>query len=136
MNYFENIDLFSELSQKDQVSLSDFCQIISVWSGETLFRQGDEPQALYVVASGSFSVIQNIDGIDTRIARVWSGELLWEMAFFHEPPKRNATVIADEDSQVVVILQFSIQDLFEKHPSIHASFKEIIEERVRKNSNL
>lgn len=51
MNYFQNIAIFSHISEQDQKNLSDFCQTQKLLPGDVLFHEGDEPQALYVVIS-------------------------------------------------------------------------------------
>jgi CRP-like cAMP-binding protein len=61
MNYFENIELFQDLTVEDQLQLSSFCQEQHMNSGEILFKQGDEPQAMYVISSGSFLIQKEIN---------------------------------------------------------------------------
>ena len=39
MNYFKDIDMFSDLSSDDQEKLSSFCQFRELGKGDFLFRQ-------------------------------------------------------------------------------------------------
>lgn len=98
-------------------------------SGEILFKQGDEPQAMYVISSGSFLIQKEINWVDETIAVLETGDLVWEMAFFWEPPVRTATVIADSESVVLVIIQFSIQQMISKYPKLYEKIQSIIKER-------
>jgi len=129
MNYFSDIDIFLHLSQQDQESFSDFCQIQKLPMWEILFEEWDEPQALYIIKSGRLLVQKNIDGKLKNIALLWDGDLVWEMAFFWSPPLRNATVRADTDTELIVILQYSMQQMMKKYPDLHSEVKNIIEER-------
>jgi len=57
------------------------------------------------------------------------------MAFFGKPPNRNASVIALENTDLIVMLHFSMQELLRKYPSIHEEVKQIIESRIEENKN-
>ena len=56
------------------------------------------------------------------------------MAIFAEPKVRSATVKVLQDSEFIVILSFSIQDLTKKHPDMSKKIEQIILERREKNS--
>jgi len=130
MNYFEDVELFSDLSPEDQSSLSDFCQTQTLNAGDTLFKQWDEPQAMYIIASGKMLVQKELTWWEKKdVALLWEGDLVWEIAFFWEPPTRNATLIAHESSKLIVIIRFGIQQMIEKYPELYQKVKNIIQER-------
>ncbi len=130
MNYFEGVELFSDLSPQDQNSLSDFCQTQTLQAGDVLFQQWDEPQAMYVVSDGLLLVRKQSDSGETKdVATLWAWDLVWEIAFFGEPPTRNATVIAQEESTVIVIIKFGIEQMMNKYPDLYNKVKNIIEVR-------
>lgn len=130
MNYFKNIELFSILSETDQLNLSAFCQTQEIQSWEILFSQGDEPQAMYVITSW-FAIVRKIldsgDSQDVAILSRW--DLVWEIAFFWEPPTRNATVIAKDTLTVIVVIKFWMEQMMDKYPDLYARVKGIIQER-------
>lgn len=131
MNYFKDIELFSNLSQQDQLSLSDFCQTqtLNVW--DMLFKQWDDPQAMYVISSGKMLVQKELEWWEIKdIAILGEGDLVWEIAFFGKPPTRNATVTVHETSTVVVIIKFAIEQMMQKYPDLYKSVRDIIEERL------
>jgi len=130
MNYFEGVELFSDLSAEDQSSLSDFCQTQTLNAGDILFRQWDEPQAMYIIASGKMLVQKELVWWEKKdVALLWKGDLVWEIAFFWEPPTRNATLIAQDVSTVIVIIKFGIEQMMIKYPDLYKKVKTIIEER-------
>ena len=136
MNYFENINLFSDLLIEDQVNLSDFCQVQNLSSWDVLFQEGDDPQALYIIASGGLLVQKGVVGDLQNLASLESGDIVWEMAFFGEQKKRNATVVAREETKLIVIINFSLQQILEKYPELYNKLNTIIEERGVKNRNI
>jgi CRP-like cAMP-binding protein len=54
MNYFRENEIFASLSEEDGELLSSFCQMQTLQSGEYLFRQDEEAQAMYMIISGEF----------------------------------------------------------------------------------
>ncbi len=136
MNYFQSIPMFSEMTEQDQESLSDFCQSQTLSPWEILFREGDEPQALYIIASGELFIEKSMNGENQTIATLWFGEMVGEMAFFWEPPLRNASVRAKTEVKLIVILHFSMRSMLEKYPKLHMHFRSIIEEREQKNAHI
>lgn len=131
MNYFSQVELFSWLSPEDQQNLSDFCQTQALNKGDILFHQWDEPQAMYIVASGNLIVRKELAWWETNdVAVLWAWELVGEIAFFGEPPTRNATVIAKEESIIIVIIKFGIEQMMNKYPDLYEKVKNIIEERT------
>ena len=122
MNYFQDIALFETLSESDGEMLSSFSQLSMLPAGEYLFRQWDDAQAMYVVLSWKVSVIQE----GKEIARISPWELVGEMAFFDNPPVRNASVKALEETQLLVIIEYSIRQLLQKSPELHQKIRDII----------
>lgn len=132
MNYFEGVELFSDLSTEDQNSLSDFCQTQELNSWDVLFNQWDEPQAMYVIAWGKLIVRKQSDGWESKdVATLGAWDLVGEIAFFGTPPTRNATVLAEGNSTVIVIIKFGIQQMMNKYPDLYKKVKNIIEERSK-----
>ncbi len=132
MNYFEDVELFADLSWEDQKSLSDFCQTQTLNAWDVLFKQWEEPQAMYVIASGKLLVQKEIQWWETKdIAVLGEGDLVGEIAFFWTPPTRNATVIAHEASTVIVIIKFAMEQMMDKYPDLYESVRVLIEERSK-----
>jgi len=131
MNYFKDIELFSDLSGEDQENLSAFCQTQDLSEGDILFNQWDEPQAMYVISSWKLLVQKQLQwgGVkDVAILGEW--DLVGEVAFFWDPPTRNATVIAHESTRVIVVIHFGIKQMMDKYPDLYENVRNIIEERT------
>ena len=134
MNYsLTQFPIFSGLSQDEIQNIEDFCQEKQLWSWEYLFHEGDEPQALYVLASWQLWVLKWLN--KHEIAAIEPGSMIGEMAFFWDEKVRNASVVAKEDSELIVILAFSIVQLFWKYPELKGKLDTIIEERNSLNKS-
>lgn len=133
MNYqLWQYSLFQDLSPEELKNIEDFCQEKILETGEILFHEGDEPQALYIIASGSLSVLKNNS---KEVVVLESGSLLGEMAFFGNETKRNATLKAREETHLIVLLAFSLVQLFWKYPQLQEKLTQLIQAREAYNSD-
>ncbi|MGZ8401208.1 MAG: patatin-like phospholipase family protein [Methyloceanibacter sp.] len=107
------IEAFSGLPPRQLADLETRLITLAVRRGEILVRQGDEADALYLVASGRFAV--DVDG--RRVAEVGGGAPIGEVAFFADG-KRTATVTALRDSIVLKLPRADFLALTELHPAI------------------
>lgn len=130
MNYFWNMPMFAHMSELDQVSLSDFCQMQDVSPGESVFHKGDDPQALYIVLSGEFEV-EKPDGSKVVLE---PGDIFWEMALYGQDHHRNATVTSPTGWTLITLLQFSLDQMLQKYPALHDSLTKIIDKRMQENN--
>ncbi|MDD5769962.1 MAG: cyclic nucleotide-binding domain-containing protein [Candidatus Gracilibacteria bacterium] len=126
---FEGIELFSSLSNEEIKTLEMFCQQRDYKAGEILFNIGDEASAMYIVKSGLLEAY-NYDKI---LGTISPGGFVGEMALFLIPKIRTASVKAVENSTVITLLSFSINELLKKHPEIFEKIKGVIEQRNEQN---
>lgn len=89
-------------------------------AGDWLIRQGNEVDNLFIVLSGSFSVINEFRP-DVEIANVGPGEVLGEMSFIDARPPE-ASVLAMDYSSVFYIPKEKIKDKMEKDPGFASRF--------------
>jgi CRP/FNR family cyclic AMP-dependent transcriptional regulator len=73
--------------------------------GDTLFREGDPSDAMYVIKKGKIAVTKAKGNSEVELAELGPGEMLGEMAFFDNKP-RSAGAKAKTDA-VVIKLPFS-----------------------------
>jgi len=107
------IEAFRDLPPQQLADLETRLITLAVRRGEVLVRQGDEADALYLVASGRFAV--DVDG--RRLAEIGSGAPIGEVAFFADG-KRTATVTALRDSIVLKLPRADFVALTELHPAV------------------
>jgi CRP/FNR family transcriptional regulator, cyclic AMP receptor protein len=70
--------------------------------GETICRQGDRAESMYVVQEGCVAVFREEDAVETPIARLGPGEIVGEMALF-DRETRSATVRAAGTARVLTL---------------------------------
>ena len=82
-------------------------------SGETIVRQGDPGQSMFVIASGAVSIV--LEPARTEVARTPAGGYFGEMSLLTGDP-RTATVLAVGDVEVVEIGADLFRRLAAEHP--------------------
>ncbi len=131
----DSLDILKTLSQQDRDNLSIFCQERFIQKWDTLFSEWDEWNAMYFLRNWKIDILKNIDWEEIKLWQVVAEEVLWEMALFNDTNnKRMATAIASESSNLIVILDFSMNELKLKHPQVIEKIKQIIEYRSTQNT--
>ena len=136
MSILDWIKILENLSSEELSSLEVFCQerFISVW--EKLFCEWDEANSMYLLSKWKIEVFTKKDNDEIVLWYIESEDVLWEMALFWEKSKRMASARAIEDSRLIILLEFSIQELTKKHPEILEKIKWIIKKREENNKKL
>jgi len=131
----DGLKMLDDLSDEQKSSLEIFCQSRMLSAGEELFAEWDEANAMYFLKTGSLSVDKMIDGEQFHLNEVHAEEVIWEMALFGWNHKRMAGATALEDSQLITILSFSVEQLTQQHPELLDRIKGLIEIRNIQNKS-
>ena len=105
--------LFTALSGEELYPVAEIAESVDLAPGDTVVRQGDPGDALFVVARGSFHVLR--DG--ARIRELGPGAVFGEMALLDGAP-RAATVTAAAAGQVLRIPRAEFEALLDESPEL------------------
>lgn len=102
IHVLRKIPLFASLPEADQQTLVGLLRRETLRKAETLFRQGDEGIALYLIVQGrvKISVSRRLDSV--TLAILGPGEFLGEMALLDGLP-RSADAIALEETHLYAL---------------------------------
>lgn len=112
----EENPLFASLGHAALSKLVRRAELVSLATGEVLFRQGDPAGALYIVVRGAVVPIAEEEP-RTRLGVLEPGEFFGEIALFTDQP-RNATVEALVDTELLAIDRPGMWTLIRKHPEV------------------
>jgi|GEM_PF-1527159 len=84
-------------------------------AGETIIREGDKGESVFVVMSGETEVSCEFDGNIAILAYLGAGDVFGEMAFFMSRPRR-ATVKALRDTEVMELGRPLLEKLLSARP--------------------
>lgn len=101
-------------------------------AGETIFRQGDRGDRLYIVVDGDVEVVKAEPGEqgETVLARLGPGECFGEMALVSDN-LRMATVRSCTSVNVLTLDRDAFQSLFAHLPPLRGLFQQLIEQRTK-----
>jgi NTE family protein len=94
--------LFAELGVEMREAVLANARLLHLHGGERLFSQGDEGDALYVIASGRVEVVREAPAPAVVLRRLGRGESIGELALLTGGP-RSASARAVRDSELLVI---------------------------------
>ena len=121
--------LFSRLSPEALATVCTNVRLREVKSGGTLFREGDAPDFMYVVATGRLRVTLASGVIAADVGRY---ELIGEIALLINEP-RSASVHAVRDSLVLMLSREDLMSCVYAHPAALVEMTRVIIERLRQN---
>ena len=118
VEFLSQIEIFSLLSQKEIGKISGLFKLHEIREGETLFREGEEGNELFIVKSGVMaSSIQLVGGGTREIAVFQQGNFFGEMSIFEKAP-RSATCYSKEKSILMSLHEKDFYRIMEQYPDI------------------
>lgn len=128
--------IFETTEKQDLERLGSFCKVKRFLKDEVVFHKGDVGTDLYAVLSGIFRVVIIDDkGDEIILAYVKPGEVVGEMSMI-DGLGRTGTLIADEESEIVLIPRKAFNELMQKDFNVTLYLLETLTERLRKADEL
>lgn len=125
------VDLFKELLPDELHRLAEQSSRESLRRGDVVFREGDEPDRLYVVIQGRIAISKrSVDGREAVVALVEDGDLFGEMGFFL-PLGRSAEARALEPSALLALPFSPVRQIYEERPQLLWGVVSMLADRVR-----
>ncbi len=98
-----------------------------------LFREGDLPDAMYVVKSGKLAVVKTKQNSEIVLAEIGPGAMVGEMAFFDNKP-RSASVKALKETVVIALPYKALHAQFTNFPEWCKAIMRMVNDHLR-NAN-
>jgi len=115
--FLKQVDIFSLLSDNEISLIEERLKPVRIKQDETLFREGDEGNELFVVRSGRVAIsIALPDGTQRMLREFSAGEFFGEMSIFEKEP-RSATCTAREASTLYALHERDFFKLIDMSPT-------------------
>ena len=127
MERISSFPAFWDLSDLDQLALTTVCHEVRMDAGEQLARLGDEATSLFLVKSGRVRLCAPYSGDGGRRSEVeiaHAGQVFGEVSALLDLP-HNLDIIAESDTELLVIPRDSIHFLREYNPNLALALYEI-----------
>jgi len=135
MNLLKDIELFKHFSEKDQTFISQRIKHHHFRASQSIVRQGDEGDSLYIIVEGVVSITMNIEGKNIEVGRLGAENIFGEMALLTGEP-RSANVISLTDTYLVEISKQDIAPIIEEQPEISSLLGEVLVQRKQKTQSI
>ena len=122
----KTVDLFQDIPGELLSQVSQISKAKNYDNGETIFRDGDVGDSMFIVLEGKISITKG----DKEIALLEKGASLGEMALL-DNENRSANAIAKEDSILLKINQDVFYELMESNADIMKQIIKLLTGRIR-----
>ena len=123
-----NVSIFSPLEDEEIESIAAASSVRVFAPNEKIVRKGQKGSSMFIIHRGSVFIQIREGGKPKKIKTLHEGEFFGEMGLFTGEP-RTATVIAEEETEVLEINHLCLKSILEENPELVESFSNIIEER-------
>lgn len=111
------------LNKDDLRLLHGKIQLGRVKPGQQLVKEGTPPLGLFIIRQGSVLVQRNVNSYSITAATLGPDDMFGETAFISPQPRpATASVIAADDTDVIVLTPQRLQPLFDENPGLFARF--------------
>jgi small-conductance mechanosensitive channel/CRP-like cAMP-binding protein len=122
------VDVFRALDGEKIDRLTRRLRMVIFGPGETILRQGDPGDSLYVVRSGQVAVQVGVLGAFKEIAALSEGQFFGEMSLM-TGAMRSATIVAKTDTECYIVDKESFQEIVLEKPELAGVISEILAQR-------
>jgi hypothetical protein len=127
----KGIKIFEGLTVSELAAVASVTQEKAVPAGETVIREGEAGDSMYLVVSGEVSVSKATpDGKEIELDKIKAGDYFGEMALFDESP-RSATVKAISSSRFLVLHKKEFTESVREYPQIALQICKVLSRRMR-----
>lgn len=124
------VELFRPLSFDQIEELASSASKFLFSKGEILVQQGDSGDSLFIISDGKVNVsVSDGAGCKTHLADLQSGDYFGEMSLLTGEP-RSASVIALQETEVIVVEKSGMAELLEHESSIIEPLSAMLEKRL------
>ena len=125
------ISIFSLMKKRDLGRIAKLAQRDLIHKGEVIIREGDRDGRLFIIISGEVEVIKNLGKKnEQRLNILGPHRYFGEMALIDDLA-RSASVIAKEDTQVLIIEKWNLHQEIAKYPTLALELLQVLSRRLR-----
>ncbi len=133
--HLEDIDLFSEMKERDYEHLENNAAIVTYLAGDTIIGRFETGEDFYVLVDGTATVwIKDAMNREHFMAEFSKGDFMGESTLLarqkRQSHKRSATVKAETPCTLIRVSPESMSTILWRNPKILKTIREISEERV------
>lgn len=115
------IKMFANMDDLQILSFSKYLDAMRVRQFDTVVREGDAGDAMYLILEGELRGRTVQDGRETILTTLGAGDFFGEMALLDHGP-RSADVVANQDSTLLKISATAFEGIIREAPALATTF--------------
>ncbi len=119
--------MFKDIADDEILAACRDAKTVTLKAGETLFREGDDAHAMYVVKQGTLRIVSG----STILETVREGGIVGEMAIIETHMPRSATAIAGTHCELAEIDVPRFLSLVADSPAFSIAVLRVVSRRLR-----
>jgi predicted acylesterase/phospholipase RssA/CRP-like cAMP-binding protein len=124
-------EYFEEMDEATFDYIESLFQWVHLDRGQTLFKQGDIGDSLYILINGLLHVVDEEAGDDEKVlGTVHRGKVVGELGLLSDE-RRTASIYAARDSDLVRLSRQSFESISEKYPQVMIAITRILVDRLK-----
>jgi len=128
--------LFTALDDASAATLRDSMTQVKVSKGQTLFKEGDAGDRLFVVVEGKLKLgTASGDGRENLLSILGPGDMFGELSLF-DPGPRTATATAVTDARVLALANDQVIGWVTAHPQVSLQLLKRLARRLRRTNEV
>lgn len=130
--HLKKIEIFEDLAINELAAVASITDEITYPEGQTVFKEGDIGDTLFMIIEGEVSVIKD-HGHEKEIEldRILSGDYFGEMALFDDEV-RSATIRTEKESRCLTLHKYELQEIVREYPAIALHACKVLSWRIRR----
>ncbi len=129
LSIISRLDLFRPFSEEAKYRLSQSMRNRRFLPGDTVVREGDAGDSLFIVEEGSLGAWITVDGgREIEVGRLGAGDIFGEMALL-TGERRTASIISATETQLYEITKDDIAPFIAENPDISRMLSDVLTER-------
>jgi NTE family protein len=130
--FLQLVPVFSRLPEPVLDELTAVATEVKLHTGESLFNEGDDADAVYVLRIGQLEVIRRVAGAEQQtVNELTRGAVLGELALLSDAGRRSASVRALRDSELIAIERARFEALLRSEPELALGLTRAVGEQLK-----
>ena len=128
--------IFMGLDTSAADALRASMNLVKLRKGQSLFKEGDDGDHLFVVSSGKVKLgTKSVDGRENLLMILGPGDMFGELSLFDSGP-RTATATAVTDSKLLALGQDKVIPWVKEHPEVSLQLLARLASRLRRTNEV
>src|SRR5512144_365321 len=124
----KTIPLFESLENDDLSALANKLRQVAVQSGQVVFAQGDEGDAMYVIEDGAVDIVAGSGKQKVTLASLFKQQYFGELSLLDGAP-RSASAVANRETHLLALERDDFVTFIKKRPDAALSIMHEVGER-------